>query len=227
MAWDSDKAVTSRATVCRMFATVLFAMALLLSSCAGPPPKEAVPELYWPFPPERPRIKFVDVILGSLDATGERADKFKNVIFGTEGEVRFSKPEYIAVKGDKVLVTDLGRIHLYDFGKKRYSAIGVGNLTSATGIAITSEDWIFVGDAARRRVLLFTPESGEPTPFGDPEDFSRPSGIAVDDSRRRVFIADALKHMRVGLFIRRQEALQHRGPRTGNSASSTTPMRSR
>lgn len=169
------------------------AFVLLFAGCAAPP-KEDTPELYWPFPPENPRIKFIDLILGSHDVTGSRADKFKNIVFGSEGEIMFEKPTYIALYKDMVLISDITRVHVYDFGRKQYRALGRGRLTSATGVAVTSEGWVFVGDSHRKRVLLFIPGADDPRVFGERGSFSRPGGIAVDEKNRHVLITDSIKH---------------------------------
>ena len=194
MAGNAQRKVFGRGISRLVLALMLAASWLVMYGCAAAPVKEELPELYWPFPPERPRIKFLDIVIGSLDATGERADKFKAAVFGVEGESRFGKPEYVFAKDRTVYVTDLGRVHILDFGKKQYSTIGSGNLTSSTGIAVNSEGSIFVGDSGRKRVLVFTPGTAEPAVFGNPEDFGRPSGIAVDNKEKHVLIADTVKH---------------------------------
>lgn len=175
-------------------AVIFFVFCLICTGCVTPLPREEVPELYWPFPPEKPRIKFLDLILGSTDVTGTRADKFKNIVFGAESEALFDKPDYVAVFKDTLLVTDIGRVHVFDFGQKRYSVLGGGKLTSATGVAVTKDGWVFVGDSLRKRVLLFIPGAEDPMVFGERGSFGRPTGIAVDDARRHVIILDSFTH---------------------------------
>src|SRR3990172_5117084 len=91
---------------------------LVISACAAPEVAEKPPEMYWPLPPEKPRIKFVDIILGSLDAT-TKLGKLKSSFFGTDNEAVFVKPFGVAAKNRKMYVSDVRGIYFFDFEKGR------------------------------------------------------------------------------------------------------------
>jgi DNA-binding beta-propeller fold protein YncE len=170
----------------------LLALFFVFASCAQMP-REETPELYWPFPPEKPRIKLVDVIIGSIDVTGVRSGKIKQVVFGEEREVGFTKPVFVAVKNDVMYVTDLNQIHIYDFGKKKFTAV-VGGLGNATGIAAASDGTVFVADSAKGQVFILRPGKASMVPVEGDDYFTSPGGLAVDDANGRLIVPDAKRH---------------------------------
>jgi hypothetical protein len=167
---------------------------LQLVSCATPP-EDTPPQLYWPFPPERPRIKFLDYVMGSLDVTGVRARKFKQVLFGELTDVAFSKPSFVAVRNDVMYVTDLGRVHVYNFKKKKFRIIGGGVLRNATGIGVASNGTVYVADSSLRRIVIFKPGISGAKVVGGGGIIVAPGGIAVDEPRGRFFVADSKRHV--------------------------------
>lgn len=165
---------------------------IFLISCARPP-KETPPELYWPFPPVKPRIKFVDLILGSIDVTGIRAGKFRQYLFGEEKEVAFVKPIFVAVRNDVMYVTDLRRVHVYDFDKKKFRLVSMvfGN---ATGVAVTSDGTLFVADSGKKEVFMLKPGAKRAIMLDRKGTFVSPGGLAVDDKFGKLIVPDAKKH---------------------------------
>jgi len=177
---------------------VLLTVFVFFTACAQIP-EEKPPELYWPLPPERPRIKFVDLVLGSIDVTGVKSGKFKQLLFGEEGEVRFVKPLFVAVKNNVMYVTDVIGIHVYDYNKKEFMILGSGLLRNPTGIDVASDGRIFVGDSAIRQVFIFNPSPRRVTMVAKPGTFGSLGGIAVDEPRGRFIVVDAKKH-RVSVY---------------------------
>ncbi|MDP2168670.1 MAG: 6-bladed beta-propeller [Thermodesulfovibrionales bacterium] len=170
-----------------------FIFIALLASCAKIPVEKA-PELCWPFPPEKPRIKFLDLIMGSIDVSGVRSGKLRQLLFGEEAEVGFGKPMFIAGRDGVIYITDVLVIHVYDFKRKRFSLIGGGLFTNATGIAVSADGRLFVGDSVKKKVLVIEP-GGKSYPLEDPGyKFDTPGGIAIDNANGRVIIADAKNH---------------------------------
>lgn len=171
---------------------VLLSISFLLGSCARVQ-KETPPELYWPFPPEKPRIKFVDSIVGSIDATGVRSGLAK-VIFGEEQEFRFAKPISVAVKNGVMYVTDIGVIHIYDFPKKAYRVIS-GYLLNTTGVAVAADGTLYVGDSGRKQVFMMRPKSNIWEKIDSPGTFETPGELVLDEINGRLIVPDAKKHV--------------------------------
>lgn len=170
------------------------AVLALCASCAAPP-REAAPELYWPFPPEKPRIKFVDMIVGSIDVTAESKLSLTAIFFGAEAEARMTKPSFAAVSGGVLYVNDIKYIHVFDVKRKKHALLGRKDFGNLTGIAALPDGRLVVGDSGFRKVYIVDPEEKTIAPFGPPSGFVTPAGIAVDAKRGRIVIADAGAHV--------------------------------
>lgn len=169
------------------------ALALFFLSCASVP-QEVPPELYWPFPPEKPRIKFVDLIMGSIDVTGARTSKFNQFMFGEEVEVTFRRPSFVTAKEDVIFVTDFNRVHIYDFRKRKFRTVGANVLGNATGIAIGPDGLLYIGDSGKRRVFAFDVRRLKAKTIGTAYTFLTPGGVTIDEPRQRLIVADAKRH---------------------------------
>ncbi|MCX7793712.1 MAG: 6-bladed beta-propeller [Thermodesulfovibrionales bacterium] len=172
----------------------IFPFLLLIISCAEQP-VEKPPEMYWPLPPEKPRIKFVDIIIGSLDAR-TRFGKLKSFLFGPESEVRFIKPFGVAVRNRKMVVTDVNGVHYYDFERGEFRLIGTSELRLPSAIAY-HENKLYVGDTVKKVIYVFNERFEPVLQFGFKE-LDTPAGIAIDDKNRRIIVSDSKRHM---LFI--------------------------
>lgn len=177
----------------RAKAWMLLLGVIFFISCRGVP-KETPPELSWPFPPEKPRIKFLDLIVGSADVVGVRTSWFKHWLFGAEPEVGFKKPSFVTVRDDVMYVTDVGAIHVYDFKRKKFKLLGRGVLNNATGIAVSSDGRIYVGDSVKKQVFIFNEAKAKVDNLAPAGRFDTPAGLAIDDVNGRLIVADAKKH---------------------------------
>jgi len=172
----------------RVVALLAFLAAVSCARETVPPP----PELYWPLPPERPRIKFVDVVIGSLDAE-IRFSKIKDYVFGESGEYRFQKPFGVAARNGVMYVTDLRVIHKFDFVNKKFRMFGQPNIAMPSAIDVAPDGRVFVGDVVRHSVLVFDGEEKQVGEIGT-SDLGVPAGIAVDGKRGRLIVSDSRKH---------------------------------
>lgn len=175
-----------------LFLAVSVSAALLLS-CAKVPTEE-MPELYWPSPPEKPRVKFINLIIGSIDVTGVRSSKIKHLLFGVESEVKFFKPSFVTAAKGVMFVSDVNIVHVFDFNNNRYSTLGKGHLGNATGIAISEDGKVVVGDSTRKRVFIFDLKGGPTAMLGADGFFKSIGGVAVDDLNNRIIISDSKGH---------------------------------
>lgn len=179
---------------------MLYILLSLIISCASPYQKPSL-ELVWPKPPDEPRIKFVDIIVSSLDA-GKKAG-VAEMLFGEELVERFLKPYGVAVdKEGRIYVTDVGRVMVFDLAKKEFSTLGAdpgsGQLRLPIGVAAATDGRLFVADIAADKIYVY--RSGRYlTEFGETGEFESPSGLALDERRGLLYVCDSKKH-RVSVF---------------------------
>jgi len=145
--------------------------------------------LYWPDVPETPRIKWVDYFRTIEDITLEKS------FFSDRSEDLFSKPYGIAVTGDgrRICVTDLDQLVILYPEEKRYTIVK-DDVAWPFGAAFTGSGKLYVTDMTAKEVRVFDESDKFVKAFGKGVGFSKPSGIAVDEPRNRVYVADAGAH---------------------------------
>lgn len=162
----------------------------------------------WPLPPEKPRIRHIRTIITPRDlgVTKGFFSKLWTVIAGEDSVDRIVAPHGIVVDGDsRLYVADWGgrRVHFFDLEKKKYDAFSrtkIGPLASPIGVAVDSDDLVYVTDSVLRRVFVFK-GSRNKLVIGDDATFGRPTGIAVDRSRKRLYVTDTTGHRVVVLSL--------------------------
>jgi DNA-binding beta-propeller fold protein YncE len=201
--------------------TVLLGV-FFLASCAGVP-EEAPPNLVWPIPPEKPRVRFKDLVMGSIDVVGHRKGKFKSLVFGDAPEIRFIKPAFVEARGNVMYVTDIGKVHAYDFGKKKYTMMGADVLSNATGIALSSENKLYVGDTTQLAIFIFDLKTKTYKKVSEKKMFASVGGVALDEPRNRLYAVDAKNH-RINVFTLDGEFLFHLGKRGNEGGEFNFPF---
>ena len=177
------------------------AVIFLLSACTGPV-RESDIQLSWPQPPERERIRYAGEFASPADLriTSPWLGKVYRFITGAKKEtVKLGTPYGIAVDGHgNIYVADSfpPAVHVFSPGRKKYLELaGPAGLqmVSPIGTAVDDRGQVFVSDSMARTVVCFD-QSGKHRFSIDSDQFQRPTGIAVDRYRRRLFVVDTLAH---------------------------------
>jgi DNA-binding beta-propeller fold protein YncE len=105
------------------------------------------------------------------------------------------RPYAVAVAGQRVAVADPGlrAVHLFDLEEEDYEQLvdaGEENLRSPVGVAM-SPDKVFVADSALAKVFMFDWDGDLLGTIGGME---RPTGLAYDRARGRLYVTDTLAH---------------------------------
>jgi DNA-binding beta-propeller fold protein YncE len=182
----------------------LAGLAFLLGGCAGH--KEAVrPEVVWPLPPEKPRVKFVETIRSSTDAAPRRGHGFMDLLTGGDSATGLTKPYGIHVDNEgRLFVADTGwrKVLVFDFPHQSFWFLGVdglGALAQPVGVDTDDAGRIYVSDAAQARVVVYDHDGRYLNAFGGREHLAKPVGLAVDSGRQRVYVVDTKGH-KVAVF---------------------------
>lgn len=172
---------------------------LLLFGCGTS--KEAIPDYVWPPPPEKARIKFVNIIKGKDYFESSGIDKVLSVLAGEHTGTTFERPYAVAVDATgNIYVSDtsLKKVFVFDVTQKQIRTIGdkgSAKLQSPIGIAIASSNKIFIADSKVRRVFAYDLEGNLLFGIGEENEFASPTGLAFDSSSSRLYVVDTNNHL--------------------------------
>lgn len=181
---------------------VALATGLSLFSCASAPLEPFRPPdkpIIWPAPPEPTRISFIRSIERPEDAGARQGffSRLADIILGADDE-DIIKPYGLATDSTgRLLVADTAfkRVHIYDMYKGEYTSVdsaGKALLEAPIGVALDSEDNIYVTDSGSAKVYAYSRDAGFLFPIAG---FKRPTGIAIDKAEKRLYVVDTAEHL--------------------------------
>ena len=182
----------------------LLAVALLAPGCdrGGRPPVsggEAVPELVWPTPPARPRIRFLRAVAGPADL-GIRPSLWERVgaALAGRGSETFVRPAGVAARDGVLYVADPGVPALWVLdsraGRARRIEEAAGHpLVSPVAVALAPGGQVFLADSALARIFRLDGAGRTTATLADAR-LRRPAGLAYDPLRDRLYVADSAAH---------------------------------
>jgi len=154
--------------------------------------------LVWPPPPAAERIELVSMFGCASELNIQRSwwRRLGDLLTGSS-EVHMVRPAGIAARGDYLAVADAGGalVHLYELRQHEQqvlTACGDEAFREPVAVALWG-DRLYVSDAGSGRILVFGLHGecvgGWTLPQG-----SRPAGLAVDEERGRLYVADPGTH---------------------------------
>ena len=164
----------------------------------------------WPAPPDEPRYRYVGELTGEDNfrpdnwANPNSASKVFDWLVGLTGlksePVVLQRPQSGTVDAEgRIYVTDIGRGAVYDFDKPA-GELKVWDMANANthfkspiGIALGARDEILVADADLHSVFRLD-KNGKPVGEFGHDILIRPTGLARDAVRGRVYVADTHAH---------------------------------
>lgn len=192
-------------TVRRRLFAFAAAVLFLLAAC-GPEKRPPEPDdLFWPVPPETPRIKYLRSIYSEDDIGREYSLMEK--IFGKEYFDRLVRPYGVFVRDSVILVADIGmrKVIKLDGGAKRLTVLrDRGGLVLPSAAIMSPDGRVFAADGQAGRVAVFDPGGVYQTAFLMKD--GRPVGLALDRNAERLYVVDAAGH-RVVVFTLAGEEL--------------------
>jgi len=193
-------------------------LTLGVAACAAPQQEKKIYDIVWPLPPDEPRVKFLEIYQSASDL--EAQSQVASILFGEEAPLALLKPYGVAVNREgTIYVTDVGKIFVFDRKNRRVDTIGAeagtGRVRIPIGITATSDGRIFVADTAADRVFMYNSAGKLAGLIGLPGEFSAPSGLAIDEKRGRLYIADSKKHFVKVYTLDGKTALSTIGERGG------------
>ena len=169
---------------------------LLLTACSGSKELSLDTEpVFYPPPPEEPRIQYLKSFSKSTDFSGEQSAIIK-FITGEEEPLPILKPYGIAVGEKRIYVCDtqLGGLEVLDMLDGSFGYFipeGRGKLKKPINCFIDDLGFLYVADTERGQVVIFNKEFDYVGEIGD-STILKPTDVFVTD--KQIFINDVSKH---------------------------------
>lgn len=197
-------------------AAVMLVLAFTLGACATEAPRvlhfgmEDAPEgkrLMWPAAPEVPRFMFAGELVGEANFRKAESDRprgflrwLAGLIVGEQAPVVLQRPQSGAVDtAGRVFVTDASRQAVFVFDTRAGELVvwdkaeGYANFLMPVGIAAGPDGEMLVADA-ELGIVARIGQRGNPGRAIGRGLLKRPTGVAYDAARGRIFVADTYAH---------------------------------
>jgi DNA-binding beta-propeller fold protein YncE len=200
--------------------SALVLILIFLSSCAPAPKPVIEAPVFYPDPPEPPRIQFLKSLKGAADVERKKS-AFWAFVTGTKGgATTLDKPYGIAGYQGKIYVCDTNAtVMVFDFEKNTFGPIqgaqGMGKLMQPFNISIDKDGNKFVSDPVRGQVVMFDKNDFYVKAFGPLEGW-KPVDAAPYGGL--LYVAD-IKDGEIKVFDIQSGALQTSFGKKGDEAS--------
>jgi DNA-binding beta-propeller fold protein YncE len=190
---------------------LLILMTAVTYGCATTGSKE-VTNLFWPAPPDEPRIAYLRSYRGAADL---QKKNFFDAIFGAPAVPGFRKAYGVYAQGDKIYVSlaSEGPVVVMDTKEQKVSYVGdsgSGRLALSIGVAAASDGTVFVSDAKQKKVFGYDSQGNLKFAIGKKDEFKNPAGIAINNELGRLYVVDSHGHS-VHVYSLKGEKLFHFG----------------
>lgn len=164
---------------------------LLLAGACGAPRKQAVP-VFFPPPPELPRIQYLTSFSGLRDV--EEQSAFNRFVVGELQDTKVDKPYGVAVHDGKIYVCDTNAtVAVFDLKRKTFAAlkgaVGPGKLSQPVNISIERDGTKYVADPVRGQVVAFDQHDQYLKAYGAPGGWRPVDAVPFED---RLYVADVV-----------------------------------
>ena len=177
----------------RLFLSIFSLVLVFLASCATTPPVK-VPPVFYPNPPDPPRIQFLTTITGSSDLEPPQSF-FSSFISGGKQKIMIlDKPYGIAAYQGKIYVCDSNAtVFVMDLEKKTFHPMpeavqGLGKVIQPLNISIDKKGNKYVADPVRSQVVMFDKNDIYVKAFGPIEGWKPVDAAPFDDL---LYVVDA------------------------------------
>ena len=168
---------------------------LLLSGCASAP---TLPRLFWPPPPEQPRLEFIGAYSAVEDFPKTSGQRFAEKLIGQRVVPAFKTPFGIASDGKgTVYVSDIHdhNLRVIDMNAPSIEYFSKDfSFATPLGLTVDSLGNLYVADGAKGKILVYGGNKQLLLTFGDPDVISKPTYIAVNEHLGRIYVSDGYAH---------------------------------
>lgn len=211
------------------FVTV-FLYVLFLSGCAGPKPIQDTGPIFFPPPPNSPRVQYLTSISTSKDLEAGKRSRLSIIVIGEEQREQIKpiiKPYGVKVFGNTIYVCDTiaSKVAVIDLKKNSFEFLkgnySFGKLKKPINLALDSEKNLYVADTVRREIVVYGPSGGFLRSFGKEYDM-KPVDVAVDGDL--LYVLDMKNHEVKMLDRKTGKLIDSFGRGTGPDTSLSLPI---
>ncbi|AMV73158.1 6-bladed beta-propeller [Desulfuromonas carbonis] len=171
---------------------VVFAGLLIFAGCAKPP---APMKVYWPAPPDTPKMEWIMTYYSEDSFPKTEGEKFAENIVGKKELHFFQKPMGVASDGHgKMYVADmdLHNLRVVDFNARTMEFFSKSPIFGLpVGVALDGSGRIFVCDAQAQQVFVFAPDRSPLFVFGKGT-LQKPGFLAFNEKLKRIYVTDVV-----------------------------------
>jgi DNA-binding beta-propeller fold protein YncE len=216
---EKNKKFVGFRNIVRVVATIV-AGTLLLAGCATPKPKQAA--VFFPPPPNEPKIQFLKSVSGSKDVEESQSDLALLLAGGNRDNGKpIARPYGVQYVNGKLYVCDLqgsSTVIIIDFKKKTFEYLkenpGFGKLKKPINLAVDKDGSLFVVDTIKREVMIYDPTGKFVGSMGK-ELNMKPVDVAMDNDF--IYVLD-LKDSDIKVFDRKSRQLARTIGKTSDSS---------
>jgi DNA-binding beta-propeller fold protein YncE len=173
----------------------------IISACAQHV-EEKAPAVFYPQPPEQPRLQFLTT-LSSEEDTGSKQTGLENFLLGPNVSfATIGRPYDVSSSPGNIYITDreINKILIFDLAAKSFKKLddkGLGTLRTPAGIWVSRDNVKYVADMNRQQIVVFDAKNNFVRAYGNKELFEKPVDVAVH--KNRIFVCDIKKNQIVVL----------------------------
>ena len=182
---------------------VLLAVSVVLAGCNGtkpPGPLGDVKLVFFPKPPDIPRVQFLWSFHSTKDFGAERSG-LADFVAGTDENIykTITKPYGIAVKGGRIFVADTfsPKVAVIDVTKRSFTTFGTegaGTLRKPINVRLgPTGERLYVTDMLRQQIIVFDLDGNYLTEYGTGKEF-KPADVLVTEDELYVLDNDKEVH---------------------------------
>jgi DNA-binding beta-propeller fold protein YncE len=194
----------------------------------------------WPLPPDEPRLRYIAVYESKGDfgdAKPAKASSFREMLLGKDQNTparkkkrSLEKPFGVAVDGyGRMLITDpvVGGVVVIEAQSGRITTLTQiqpqANFRVPIGVAVDADNNFYIGDNGLGRILVFGPDLAYRRTIGAEGEVQTPSGLAIDDTRKRLYVTDTRRHALVAYDLPTGKIIGRVGKRGADNAEFNYP----
>ncbi|MBW2313009.1 MAG: 6-bladed beta-propeller [Deltaproteobacteria bacterium] len=199
----------------RAHRSIVALLAVLLAGCGGPPEVPWLEELasnaldapgpQWPPPPDAARVEYLGSIGGrrGFERSSRLWSRIRALLVGRESEA-LVRPAGLCIRGDRLAIADPGAsaVHLLDLAARSWKVLRKGpagqSLVLPVEVACLPDGGVVVADSAGDALWRYSADGTALGTFTQ-ESLRRPTGLALDPDRGRLWVVETLAH-RVTVF---------------------------